>query len=47
MGVAEEDEIVRHHGRLSGHEFEQTLGDSGEQRTLAATDHRVSESDTT
>ena len=35
MGAAEEDEIVRHHRRLSGHEFEQTLGDSGGQRSLA------------
>ena len=32
MGAAEEDEIVRHHRRLSGHEFGQTLGDSREDR---------------
>ena len=30
-----EDEMVREHHRLSGHEFEQTLGDRGEQRSLA------------
>ena len=30
-----EDEMVRQHQRLSGHEFEQTLGDSGGQRSLA------------
>ena len=33
-GVAE-DEMVREHHRLDGHEFEQTLGDSGGQRSLA------------
>ena len=33
-GVAE-DEIVRNHHQLNGHEFEQTLGDSGGQRNLA------------
>ena len=27
--------MVRHHHQLNGHEFEQTLGDSGEQRSLA------------
>ena len=30
-----EDEVVRQHHRLNGHEFEQTLGDSGRQRSLA------------
>ena len=30
-----EDETVRSHQRLNGHEFEQTPGDSGEQRSLA------------
>ena len=30
-----EDEMVRHHHQLNGHEFEQTLGGSGEQRSLA------------
>ena len=29
------DEMVRLHIQLSGHEFEQTLGDSGGQRSLA------------
>ena len=27
--------MVREHHRLNGHEFEQTLGDSGGQRSLA------------
>ena len=39
-GVAE-DEIVRQHHLLNGHEFEQTLGDSEGQRRLLATVHRV------
>ena len=30
-----EDEMVGRHHQLSGHEFEQTLGDSGGQRSLA------------
>ena len=30
-----EDEMVRWHHRLSGHEFEQTLRDSEGQRSLA------------
>ena len=30
-----EDEMVGWHDRLNGHEFEQTLGDSGGQRSLA------------
>ena len=30
-----EDEMVGWHHRLSGHEFEQTLGDSEEQESLA------------
>ena len=30
-----EDEIPGWHPRLKGHEFEQILGDSGEQRSLA------------
>ena len=29
-----EDEMVREHHQLNGHEFEQTLGDSGGQRSL-------------
>ena len=29
-----EDEMVRKHHQLNGHEFEQTLGDSGGQRSL-------------
>ena len=42
-GVAE-DEIVREHHQLNGHEFEQTLEDTGEQRNLACCSpwvHRV------
>ena len=34
QGVAE-DEMVRQHHRLNGHEFAQTPGDSEEQRSLA------------
>ena len=30
-----EDEMVGWHHRLDGHELEQTLGDSGGQRSLA------------
>ena len=30
-----EDEIVQWHHQLNGHEFEQTLGDSGGQGSLA------------
>ena len=30
-----EDEMVRQHHQLKGHEFEQTPEDSGEQRSLA------------
>ena len=30
-----EDEIVGQHHQLNGHEFEQTLGDSGGRRNLA------------
>ena len=32
---ATEDEVVGWHHRLNGHEFEQTPGDSGGQRSLA------------
>ena len=35
MGAAEE-EMVRWHHHLNGHEFEQTPGDSGGQRSLRA-----------
>ena len=31
-----ENEMVRWHYQFKGHEFEQTLGDSGEQRSLAS-----------
>ena len=44
-GVAE-DEIVRYHHPLNGHEFEQILGDSGGQRSLACSspwDHKESD----
>ena len=30
-----EDEIVKQHHQLNGHEFEQTLGDGRGQRSLA------------
>ena len=30
-----DDEMVGWHHRLNGHEFEQTLGDNGRQRSLA------------
>ena len=33
--MATEDEMVRQHHQLDGYEFEQTLGDSGGQRSLA------------
>ena len=33
--VAAEDEMVRYHHRLNGHEFEQALGDSRGQGSLA------------
>ena len=33
-GVAENEMVRQHHG-LNGHEFEQTLGDSEEQGSLA------------
>ena len=32
---ATEDEMVRWHHQLYGHEFEQTVGDNGGQRSLA------------
>ena len=32
---AAKDEMVRYHHRLNGHEFEQTLGDSGGQGSLS------------
>ena len=44
-GVAE-DEIVRYHQPLNGQEFEQILGDSGGQRSLACSspwDHKESD----
>ena len=34
-GVADDD-MVRQHHQLKGHEFEQTLGDSGRQRSLVS-----------
>ena len=43
-----EDEMFRQHHRLNGHEFEQTLGDSGGQRSLVCFSPRgPKESDTT
>ena len=35
MKQVTEDEMVRQHHRLNGHEFEQTLGDREGQRNLA------------
>ena len=45
-GVAE-DEMVRQHHWLSGHESEQTLGDSGGQRSLVCYSWGLEESDLT
>ena len=39
--------MARYHHPLSGHEFEQTLGDSEGQRILVCAVHGVTESDTT
>ena len=39
-GVAE-DEVIRQHHRLNGHEFEQTLGESEGWRAWPAAAHRV------
>ena len=44
--AAAKNEMVRQHHGLNGHEFEQTLGDSGGQRTLCASVHRVTKSQT-
>ena len=40
----EDDEMVRYHQPLNGHEFEQTPRDSGGQRSLGYTVHGVTES---
>ena len=46
-----EDEMIRQHHRLNGHESEQTVGSSGGQRSLHSSTgsavHRITESDTT
>ena len=43
-----EDETIRYHHQPSGHEFEQTLGDSEGQRSLAhCSPQGRKESDTT
>ena len=39
-----EGKMVRWHHQLSGHEFEQTLGDNGWQRGLAYIVHGVAKS---
>ena len=39
-----EDEMIGWHHRLNGHEFEQTLGDSEGQESLAAAVHGVAKS---
>ena len=36
--------MIRYHHQLTGHEFEQTPGDSGEQRSLASVVHEVTKS---
>ena len=41
-----EEEMVRWHHQLTGHEFEQTLGDSGGQGSLHAAVHGVAKSQT-
>ena len=41
-----EDEMLGWHHPLSGHEFEQTLGDSGGQRAWPAAVHGVTKSRT-
>ena len=41
-----EDEVVGWHHRLNGHEFEQTPGDSGGQRSWCAAVHGVAKSRT-
>ena len=35
-----EDEMVREHYQLNGHEYEQTSGNSGEQRSLTCSSPR-------
>ena len=45
--AAAEDEMVREHHRLSGHEFEQTPGDTGVSGAWHAAVFGVAESDTT
>ena len=44
-GVAQ-DEMVREHHWLSGHEFEQIPGDNEGQKSLASAVHRVAKSQT-
>ena len=36
-----ENETVTEHHQLNGHEFEQTVGDDGGQRSLACCAHNV------
>ena len=38
------DEMVGWHHRFNGHEFEQILGDSEEQRSLVSTAHGIAKS---
>ena len=46
--TAAEDKMVGWHHQLNRHEFEQTLGDSGRQRSLAVYNpHSCKQSDTT
>ena len=41
-----EDEMVRQHHRLHGHESEKTPGDGGRQRSIRAIVHGVAKSQT-
>ena len=41
-----EDEIVRQHHLLNGHEFEQTLGGSEDREAWSATVHGVAKNQT-
>ena len=45
--IFSEDEVVRQHHQLNGHEFEQTPEDSGGQRSACFSPQGHKESDTT
>ena len=42
-----EDEMVRWHHRLNGHQFEQALGDEGQRSLAYCSPRHLEESDTT